>query len=87
MSDEMIVILTGAACAVACAIPGCFLVLRGISLIGDAISHAVLPGIVLAFLVTHSLAAWPVVVGAAVFGLLTVFLIEGLTRLLSEAIG
>jgi len=80
VNDDLVIILTGAAAAVACAIPGCFLVLRGISLIGDAISHAVLPGIVLAFLVTHSLAAWPVVVGAAVFGLLTVFLIEGLTR-------
>ena len=41
MSDGVIVVLTGAACAIACAIPGCFLVLRGISLIGDAISHAV----------------------------------------------
>ncbi|MHC4939620.1 MAG: metal ABC transporter permease [Planctomycetota bacterium] len=80
MSDDAIIILTGVAAAVACAIPGCFLVLRGISLIGDAISHAVLPGIVIAFLVTHSLAAWPVVIGAAAFGLLTVFLIESLTR-------
>ncbi|MHC4408351.1 MAG: metal ABC transporter permease [Planctomycetota bacterium] len=80
MSDDAVIILTGVAAAVACAIPGCFLVLRGISLIGDAISHAVLPGIVIAFLVTHSLAAWPVVIGAAAFGLLTVFLIESLTR-------
>lgn len=80
MSDEMIVILTGAACAVACAIPGCFLVLRGISLIGDAISHAVLPGIVIAFLLTNSLSAWPVVIGASAVGLVTVFLIETLTR-------
>jgi len=80
MSDDAVIILTGVAAAVACAIPGCFLVLRGISLIGDAISHAVLPGIVIAFLVTNSLAAWPVVIGAATFGLLTVFLIESLTR-------
>jgi len=80
MSDEAIVILTGAACATACAIPGCFLVLRGISLIGDAISHAVLPGIVVAFLITHSLSAWPVVIGASAVGLVTVFLIEVLTR-------
>ncbi|MEM8883868.1 MAG: metal ABC transporter permease, partial [Planctomycetota bacterium] len=39
MSDDLIVIGTGIAAAVACAIPGCFLVLRGISLVGDAISH------------------------------------------------
>jgi manganese/zinc/iron transport system permease protein len=80
VNDELVIILTGVAAAVACAIPGCFLVLRGISLIGDAISHAVLPGIVLAFMITQSLATWPVVVGAAAFGLLTVFLIETLTR-------
>ena len=80
MSDDAIIILTGACAAAACAIPGCYLVLRGISRVGDAISHAVLPGIVIAFLITNSLAAWPVVVGAASFGLLTVFLIESLTR-------
>ena len=80
MSHGTIIVLTGAACAIACAIPGCFLVLRGISLIGDAISHAVLPGIVIAFLITGSLAAWPVVIGAGALGLLTVFLIESLHR-------
>ena len=80
MSDDAIIVLTGSACAIACAIPGCFLVLRGISLIGDAISHAVLPGIVVAFLITGSLSAWPVVIGAGALGLLTVFLIESLHR-------
>jgi len=80
VSDDTIIILTGAACAIACAIPGCFLVLRGISLIGDAISHAVLPGIVVAFLLTNSLSTWPVVIGASAVGLITVFLIETLTR-------
>jgi len=80
MSDDAIVILTGVACAAACAVPGCFLVLRGISLIGDAISHAVLPGIVVAFLLTNSLSTWPVVIGAGSVGLITVFLIETLTR-------
>jgi len=80
MSDDLTIVLTGAACAIACAIPGCFLVLRGISLIGDAISHAVLPGIVIAFLITGSLSAWPVVIGAGALGLLTVFLIEALHR-------
>ncbi|GIW92595.1 MAG: manganese ABC transporter permease [Pirellulaceae bacterium] len=41
---------TGAVAASACALPGCFLLLRRQSLTGDAISHAALPGIVLAFL-------------------------------------
>ena len=80
MSDSMVVLLTGACAAMACALPGTFLVLRGMSLIGDAISHAVLPGIVLAFLVTNSVSTWPVVVGAGAVGLLTVYLIESLYR-------
>lgn len=46
-------ILTGAVCAIL----SCFLVLKGWSLMGDAISHAVLPGIVLAFLIGIPLAA------------------------------
>ena len=35
---------------IACAILSCFLVLKGWSLLGDAISHAVLPGVVLAYM-------------------------------------
>ncbi|MFN9984485.1 MAG: metal ABC transporter permease, partial [Pirellula sp.] len=42
--------LAGILCAVACTLVGNFLVLRRLSLIGDAISHAVLPGIAAAFL-------------------------------------
>lgn len=80
MSDDAVILLTGACAAVACALPGTFLVLRGMSLIGDAISHAVLPGIVLAFLITNSVSAWPVVVGAGALGLVTVFLIETLVK-------
>ncbi len=45
---------TGALAAWACALPGCFLVLRRQSLVGDAISHAALPGIVLAFLIAQA---------------------------------
>ena len=42
-------LLIGALVAVVCAMLSCFLVLKGWSLMGDAISHAVLPGIVLAY--------------------------------------
>jgi manganese/zinc/iron transport system permease protein len=45
-------ILIGIFAAVACALPGNFLILRRQALIGDAISHVVLPGIVVAFLLT-----------------------------------
>jgi len=80
MSDAAAILLTGAFAAVACALLGTFLLLRGMSLVGDAISHAVLPGIVVAFLITKSVSAVPVVLGAAAVGLLTVFLIESLVR-------
>jgi len=80
VSPQLTIVLVGACAAVACALPGTLLVLRGMSLLGDAISHAVLPGIVIAFLVTNSATALPVVVGASVLGLATVFLIEALHR-------
>jgi manganese/zinc/iron transport system permease protein len=47
------IVISGALAAVACALPGCFLLLRRQSMTGDAISHAALPGIVLAFLAAH----------------------------------
>lgn len=80
MSPELAIILTASLTATACAIVGTFLVLRKMALIGDAISHGVLPGIVIAFLITHSLSSLPVLIGASVFGVVTVALIEGLHR-------
>ena len=70
------IVVMGALVAISCALIGCFLVLRGMSLIGDAISHAVLPGIALAFLLSGSRASFPMFVGAAIFGVLTAVLIE-----------
>ena len=49
-------------------------------MLGDAISHAVLPGIALAFLFTGSRAAPVMVLGAALFGLLTAYLVQALER-------
>lgn len=70
------IILTGALVASACSIVGCFLVLRKMAMIGDAISHAVLPGIVIAFLLSGSRDSLFMLLGAAVIGLITVFLIQ-----------
>jgi manganese/zinc/iron transport system permease protein len=72
--------------AVACAVPGAFLVLRRMALVSDAISHAILPGIVVAFFVTGSLTSPWLVMAAAATGVLTVALIEALnrTRLVAE---
>ena len=57
-------LLIGVLASVACALPGNFLILRRQALIGDAISHVVLPGIVVAFLLTGVVAALPMLLGA-----------------------
>ncbi|HSJ13763.1 MAG TPA: metal ABC transporter permease [Longimicrobiales bacterium] len=66
--------------AVACALPGVFLVLRRMSLMSDAISHTVLLGIVLAFFLTRNMASPLLMLGAAATGVLTVALVEALRR-------
>ena len=50
------------------------------TMVGDAISHAVLPGIVLAYLVAQTRASLPVLIGAALFSVLTTLLIEVLHK-------
>lgn len=64
---------------VGCAVLGCFLVLRRLSLIGDAISHAVLPGIVVAFLLAGR-SPLPMLLGAMTVGVLTALVIQTLHR-------
>ncbi|MFC5049456.1 metal ABC transporter permease [Rubritalea spongiae] len=62
--------------ALPCSQLGTFLVLRRMSLVGDAISHSVLPGIVIAFLFVGDLASPWLLIGAALAGLLVTVLIE-----------
>ncbi len=62
--------------AVACAIPGTFLVLRKMAMISDAISHAILPGIVLGFFITQDLNSPLLILLAALTGVITVMLVE-----------
>ncbi|MDW3118205.1 MAG: metal ABC transporter permease [Roseovarius pacificus] len=73
--------LIGTLAAMACALPGNFLLLRRQALIGDAISHVVLPGIVAAFLLTGAVATWPMMLGAGGAALVAVLLIEAVRRL------
>jgi manganese/zinc/iron transport system permease protein len=80
MSPALVIILVGSCVGASCALVGSFLVLRKMSLLGDAISHAVLPGIVIAFLVTGSRASVPMLLGAGSLGLLTVMLVELFNR-------
>lgn len=74
-------ILIGVLAAIACALPGNFLILRRQALIGDAISHVVLPGIVVAFLITGTIATVPMLIGAGAAALVSVILIESIRRL------
>ena len=76
MGFEAIVILTGVLVAASCALVGSFLVLRKLSLVGDAISHTVLLGIVIGALIAGSVSGLPTLLGATVVGLLTVALVE-----------
>lgn len=78
--------IIAAVTAVACAIPGVFLVLRRRAMLTDAISHTVLLGIVIGFFIFEDLQSPFLIVGAAAVGVLTVSLVALLerTRLLKE---
>ena len=73
---SLVPMLIGICVAVACALPGNFLLLRRQALIGDAISHVVLPGIVVAFLLTGVVSTWPMLLGAAGAALVAVLAID-----------
>lgn len=62
--------------SIACSLPGIFLVLRGSSMISDAITHTVLLGIVLSYFVVNDLNSPFLMVGATLTGIFTVWLIE-----------
>lgn len=66
--------------SIACALPGVFLVLRGTTMVSDAITHTVLLGIVLAFFITRDLNSPLLMVGATLIGVATVWVIEALQR-------
>ena len=92
--DTWIVIL-GAVAAMSCTLPGIWLVLRQQSMMGDALSHTALPGVVIAFLTANWAVSmgWmspatmagvePVLlaIGAIVIGVLTALLTEGIQRM------
>ena len=78
LNDDLTIILTAGLVATAAGLLGPFLVLRRIALMSDAVSHAVLPGIVLVYLLLGTRAPLPVIVGAAVFAIICVLAIEAL---------
>lgn len=72
--------------ALACSILGVFLVLRKTALISDAISHSILPGIVIGFFITEDLKSPLLILLAAIMGMITVFMVEWIqnTKLVKE---
>jgi manganese/zinc/iron transport system permease protein len=78
--DAFWIILTGALVAISCGLLGSFLLLRQMAMVGDAISHAVLPGIVIAFLWSGSRESLPMLIGAAALGVVATIIIEWLQR-------
>ncbi|MGN6646492.1 MAG: metal ABC transporter permease [Cytophaga sp.] len=78
--NALYIILTGMLVAVSCSILGTFLVLRKMAMVGDAISHAVLPGIVLSFFITGSRDSIWMLIGAGVMGIITTLVIEWLHK-------
>ena len=78
--EDTWIVIVGTLAAVACALPGNFLVLRKMSMMGDAISHAVLPGLAIAFLVTGTRASFTMFVGAAIVGVLTAVFTQWISR-------
>ena len=80
MSPQLEIQLIGIVVAAACALPGVFLILRGMAMMSDAISHTVLLGIVIAFFIVEDLGNPLLVIGATAVGVLTVALVETVVR-------
>lgn len=78
--NDLFIILTASLVAINCALLGVFLVLRKMSMVGDAISHAVLPGIVVAYFFTGDKTSFLLLVGATLTGVLASLAIEWLSR-------
>ncbi|MFE3572995.1 metal ABC transporter permease [Lysinibacillus sp. NPDC059133] len=73
---EFWVVFTGILVGVTCGIAGVFLILRRMSMIADAISHTVLFGIVMAYIITQTLNGFWMLIGAACAGILTAYLVQ-----------
>jgi manganese/zinc/iron transport system permease protein len=75
------IVVAGILAGLSCALLGNFLVLRKMSMMGDAISHAVLPGLAIAFFITLSRDSLPMFIGAALIGVITAVLTQTVHQL------
>ena len=78
MTYTVWILLTASLVGISCGIVGVFLILRRMAMMSDAISHSVLLGIVIAYLITHSLSGIHMLIGAAIAGILTTYLVQWL---------
>lgn len=74
------IVTAGVLTAIACSIPGVFLLLNRQSMLGDAISHAVLPGLAIAFFLSGSRDLVPLLSGAILAGIATTLLSEAIRQ-------
>jgi manganese/zinc/iron transport system permease protein len=86
LNEQLVIIATGVLVSISCALLGAFLIARNMSMMSDAISHAILPGLAIAVLMTGERTTVHVVIGGVMTGILTVSLVEMLhrTRLIKE---
>jgi len=80
VTPTLAIALTAIFTAISCAVLGAFLVLRKMTMVGDAISHAVLPGIAIAYLLSQSRSSLPMFLGAALVGVFATVIIEILSK-------
>src|SRR5690606_41406167 len=79
-SSQLEIQLIASLVAMACAIPGTFLVLHKMEMISDAISHAILPGLVVGFFITQDLNSPLLIFLAALTGVIPVDLVEQIQK-------
>jgi len=80
LTEQLVIIGTGVLVSISCALLGAFLIARNMSMMSDAISHAILPGLAIAVLMTGERTTVHVVIGGVMTGILTVSLVEMLHR-------
>lgn len=78
--SQTVILLTGMLAAASCALVGSFLILRRMAMMADAISHAILPGLVLSYALANGPNLFVGILGAGLAGLATVVLVEALQR-------
>ncbi len=80
MTSEIAILLTGVLAASACSLLGSFLILRRMAMMTDAISHAILPGLVAGYFLANGPNLLIGSLGAAMAAVITVTLVEALQR-------